>query len=1018
MDGVTQPGRILRLLAVALLLGSGAWAGLRVGSDSFAGAPMLAGNTPSDFGSNATATSEPGEPVHAGSGGGASLWWRWTAPASGWVTISTAGSTSTAFPGTELDTVVGVYTGNAVSALTEVTSGDDSPADFTTDARFEAVAGTTYHIAVDGYGSDVGNIVLQLTLIPVTIAYSSTLDSAAGWTFDPAVNGSRWGVDATPSFFPQGVSRSGLSLNFNNGTDYAGCTFGGAMSDPIALPATSVATPGIVLVFWCNYNTETRGSQYDQRSLQIWDSAGTSMIQQWQMASVGYSFTVGTLAGGGPGPCSESYVDLERNSVVTSWHKHRVFLDPAWGTVRIRFRFHSVDDLRNNYAGWAIDDLAVQTHPAAAPTGWPDNYPDTQTTDGDPQDLGNDGFQRAVSQYSFRNVIQWSWGCNNQGTPGVHMIIGTHPQAVLDRSYMFYDSAHGHFHLSQYSDFGLWRDLGPGVGFRKMARGAKRSYCLTDVQQVLATASVSPFCSGSYQAISYGWQDVYAMPTEGQEIEVLNLTSNVNYHLVGVIDPLNRLRETNDANQWDSVEFTLPASNQTIASVTRGTNPYPQTVNALTISSAMVMTYQADTVVHVTGTGFDTTLTPILYGAGTSVGEAPYYTITGGSAANGGDQAYVVIPAGFGTPVGIDLIRADGSAVTARIGLPAPGLCGLAVDPAVGLATSGAAGGPFTPSQAYTLTNAGTVPINWSVVQNEAWVTVTPPSGTGLLPGQFVTVNVSANTSVPLSPGTYGDVLTFLNTTNGAGSAIRPVSLTVTGTPPQLDVSPTFGYWATRVLAGPVSPAAVSYTLTNMGGSTIGWNAAANQAWITVSPPSGGALTPGQATFVTLSIDGATAPSGAGSYLGIVTFTSGAGPGDTTTRSVSLQVTTTAPPALAFTNPASSPVSTSSSPFVATGTGGTATSVSWTNLTTGQAGSASGTANWSASIPLVPGSNWVMITAIDAGGRTTSMSFVVNYSPPVGGGGGGGGGGCGLTGLEVLLALAAARRRGRGRARV
>jgi hypothetical protein len=1022
MGGVKRAGL---LLALVLVGESGVGAGALAPTDSFAGSTVLAGISPSDAGSNETATREPGEPTHAGNGGGASVWWRWTAPASGWVTISTLGSTSTAVPGTELDTVVGVYTGNVVSALTEVTSGDDNPVDYTSVATFEAVSGITYHIAVDGYdygtpGSpapDVGNILLQLTLVPITVAYSTAFDTAAGWTFDPSVNGSSWSVDATPSFFPQGVSRSGLSLNFNNGTDYAGCTLGGAISDAIALPATSMSTPGIVLVFWCNYNTETRGPQFDQRYLQIWNSSGTSMIQEWQMASVGYSFAAGSLAGGGPGPCSESYVDLERNVVVTSWHKHRVFLDPAWGTVRLRFRFHSVDDLRNNYAGWAIDDLAVQTHPAAAPTGWPDNYPDTQTTvqDGDPQELGNNGFRRATSGWTGDSVIQWSWGCNNQGSSGVHLIIGTHPQAVLDRSYMFYDSAHGHFHLSQYSDFGLWRDLGPSVGFRKVARGAKRSYCLTDVDQVLAQPSVSPFCSGSYQVISYGWQDVYGMPTEGQEIDVLNLTPNVNYHLVGVIDPLNRLRETSNANQWDSVEFTLPASNQTISSVTRNTNPYPQTMASLTIASVMLTTYQGDSVVHVTGTGYDTTLTPVLYGTGTSVAEAPYYTITGGSAANGGDQVYVVIPAGFGTPVGIDLIRADGSAVAARIGLPAPGICGLVVDPAAGLAASGPAGGPYGPSQDYTLTNVGATPINWSVLKNEAWVTVSPSGGTGLGAGQSVTVNVSANTSVPLAPGNYAEVLAFRNDTNGAGSTIRPVSLTVTGTPAQLDVSPTLGFWANRVTTGPVTPAAVSYTLYNSGGSTIGWSATPSPSWVTVNPPSG-ALFPGQSDFVTVAIDAATAPTSAGVHPGTVTFTSSAGPGDTTTRSVSLRVTAVAPPALTITTPATSPVTTSSSPFVASGSGGTATSVAWTNLTTGQAGNATGTGTWTASIPVVPGSNLVLITAIDASGGTTTMSFVVDYVLPVGGGGGGGGG-CGLSGWEALaaVALAAAVRRRRAR---
>jgi hypothetical protein len=60
-----------------------------------------------------------------------------------------------------------VYTGDSVGALTEIASNDDTvPFDITqSQVQFEAVAGTTYHIAVDGYydflfGLDTGEIIL------------------------------------------------------------------------------------------------------------------------------------------------------------------------------------------------------------------------------------------------------------------------------------------------------------------------------------------------------------------------------------------------------------------------------------------------------------------------------------------------------------------------------------------------------------------------------------------------------------------------------------------------------------------------------------------------------------------------------------------------------------------------------------------------------------------------------------------------------------------------------------------
>ena len=62
-------------------------------------------------GFNVLATKEAGEPEHAGKAGGSSVWWSWTAPNSGSVTVSTMGS--------DFDTLLAVYTGTVVSNLKE-----------------------------------------------------------------------------------------------------------------------------------------------------------------------------------------------------------------------------------------------------------------------------------------------------------------------------------------------------------------------------------------------------------------------------------------------------------------------------------------------------------------------------------------------------------------------------------------------------------------------------------------------------------------------------------------------------------------------------------------------------------------------------------------------------------------------------------------------------------------------------------------------------------------------------------
>ena len=92
--------------------------------------------------------------------------------------------------GSNFDTLLGVYTGNAVNALTLVASGnDDDPTAFTTTSRlaFNALAGTTYHIAVDGYNGATGNIALHLnqTVAPANDDFANAAvltGSTATWT--------------------------------------------------------------------------------------------------------------------------------------------------------------------------------------------------------------------------------------------------------------------------------------------------------------------------------------------------------------------------------------------------------------------------------------------------------------------------------------------------------------------------------------------------------------------------------------------------------------------------------------------------------------------------------------------------------------------------------------------------------------------------------------------------------------------------------------------------------------------
>ncbi len=155
-------------------------------NDNFANAITLTGSAATITGAtNVNATKESGEPSHAGNTGGHSIWYNWTAPANGTVTLNTAGSS--------FDTLLGVYKGTAVNALTTVASNDDvSSTNRTSAVTFTAVAGTTYRIAVDGWAGATGTVNLNLSFVQSAVKQTAGVHAAvatapATAALDPSV---------------------------------------------------------------------------------------------------------------------------------------------------------------------------------------------------------------------------------------------------------------------------------------------------------------------------------------------------------------------------------------------------------------------------------------------------------------------------------------------------------------------------------------------------------------------------------------------------------------------------------------------------------------------------------------------------------------------------------------------------------------------------------------------------------------------------------------------------------------
>lgn len=117
-------------------------------NDNFAAGTVMSGLAWRAGGYNYNATAQSGEPNHAGIPASKSVWWKWTAPSSGQVTLNATGSSF--MPALE------VYTGTQLNNLASVVASTAGS------VLFQALAGQTYDIVADGYSTTGDGIVLSL----------------------------------------------------------------------------------------------------------------------------------------------------------------------------------------------------------------------------------------------------------------------------------------------------------------------------------------------------------------------------------------------------------------------------------------------------------------------------------------------------------------------------------------------------------------------------------------------------------------------------------------------------------------------------------------------------------------------------------------------------------------------------------------------------------------------------------------------------------------------------------------
>ncbi len=125
-------------------------------NDGFAQRAVLEGTMLTVRADNSLATREAGEPQFHPRVSGKTLWWSWTAPATGRLFLSTDGSREASY--------LGVYMGMAVDALTAV-AASDNPAEGTRGRRLAVPVqgGQTYQVCGDGLDGAAGELALSLT---------------------------------------------------------------------------------------------------------------------------------------------------------------------------------------------------------------------------------------------------------------------------------------------------------------------------------------------------------------------------------------------------------------------------------------------------------------------------------------------------------------------------------------------------------------------------------------------------------------------------------------------------------------------------------------------------------------------------------------------------------------------------------------------------------------------------------------------------------------------------------------
>ena len=251
MKAFRSAGSVLLALIAVLVLADSA-AAAPPPNDNFANAEVLSGLSDTTTGTTISSTLQAGETGN--SADGHTVWFVWTAPSSGEITVDLSGST--------FDTILQAYTGTTLPTVSQAAINDDfgggpsSGGSSQSQITFNVTAGTPYRFRIDGFNGASGSYKLALYR-PGTVT-GQVLDhngaAQLGYCVDALDAGKRLVARTTTgaggTYTLQGIPAGNQRLFFHNCNDNttineAAEWFGDAASFALA-PAINVSSGATV----------------------------------------------------------------------------------------------------------------------------------------------------------------------------------------------------------------------------------------------------------------------------------------------------------------------------------------------------------------------------------------------------------------------------------------------------------------------------------------------------------------------------------------------------------------------------------------------------------------------------------------------------------------------------------------------------------------------------------------------------------------------------------------------------